>query len=295
MSASTIFQRQNEPEALLFARAFRRRYTVARRWRLARLGVSTVLGTVGVVLALLEPSTGEYVSAAAAAWLLFGRVVLDIYEQRLRRDGAQAQELFDTHVLDLPWSSGTVGPRPIGEDVRNWARRQSDTDLRDWYADTQTAQHPVDALICQRSTITWARQDHANYAQFLRWAAGGIFFFTLVLGLALELTLSDYLLRLGLPMLPALLDIADIARANSQVAQSKTRLESQATSLLERAETTGTPPTVGDCRQLQDGIYTTRLLPGVPNWMYWFTRKDRQQNMESVARAQVQRLPTALR
>lgn len=118
MSATTIFHRQNQDDALLYARAFRRRCAVARRWRLARLGVSVVLGTVGVVLALLEPSTGEYISAVAAAWLLFGRAVLNMHEQHLRRDGAQAQELFDIKVLDLPWSPGIVGARPIGEDVR---------------------------------------------------------------------------------------------------------------------------------------------------------------------------------
>ncbi len=37
------------------------------------------------------------------------------------------------------------------------------------------------------------------------------------------------------------------------------------------------------------------MLPGVPHWMYWFTRKDRQQNMESVVHDQVERLPEALR
>jgi hypothetical protein len=295
MSATTIFQRQNQDDALLYARAFRRRYAVARRFRLARLGVSIVLGTVGVLLALLEPSTGEYVSAVAAAWLLFGRAVLTGYEERLRRDGAQAQELFDTKVLDLPWSLGIVGARPIGEDVCNWARRQDDKNLRDWYANTGTAKPPVDALICQRSTITWARQDHAAYAQVLRWTAGVIFLLTIVLGLLLDLSLGEYLLRLGLPMLPAVLDILDIAQANSQVARAKVRLEGQATSLLEHASVTDTPPTVGECRQLQDGIYATRLLPGVPNWMYWFTRKVRQKNMEDTVLDQVRSLPAALR
>jgi len=55
------------------------------------------------------------------------------------------------------------------------------------------------------------------------------------------------------------------------------------------------PSTVAECRQLQDGIYATRLLPGVPSWMYRFTRGCRQENMESVVRNQVERLPAALR
>lgn len=46
MSATTIVQWQNYGDALLYALAFRRRYAVARRCRFARLGLSTLLGTV---------------------------------------------------------------------------------------------------------------------------------------------------------------------------------------------------------------------------------------------------------
>jgi hypothetical protein len=95
--------------------------------------------------------------------------------------------------------------------------------------------------------------------------------------------------------LPAVLEVLDTAHANSQVAHAKIRREGEARSLLEHAENTGLPPTVDDCRQLQDGIYATRLLPGVPNWMYWFTRNARQQNMEDSVLKQVQRLPVGLR
>ncbi len=48
MSASTIFERQNEPEALLFARAFRRRYAVRAALAPGSPGRQHRLGTVGV-------------------------------------------------------------------------------------------------------------------------------------------------------------------------------------------------------------------------------------------------------
>lgn len=295
MTATSIFDRQNELEALGLARAFRRRYAVARRWRLLRVGVGLLIGTVGVLLALLEPSTEEYVSAIAAAWLVFGRTVLDGYEERQRRRGALAQELFDTQVFDLPWSPSAVGARPAPEDVRNWGRRERDEGLRDWYAATHPARHPVDVLLCQRSIITWARQDHATYAHLLRWAAGVAFVATLVIGVVLGLSLGEYLLRLGVPVLPACLDVLDIAKANAQVANTKRRLERRADELLECARMSETPPTIAECRELQDGIYATRLLPGVPNWIYVITRRERQRNMEDTVGQQASTLPAALR
>jgi hypothetical protein len=295
LTAGSIFERQNQPDALALAKAFRRRYAIARRWRRLRVAAGLLIATAGVLLALLEPSTEEYVSAIAAGWAVFGRTVLDGYEQRQRHCGAVAQELFDTEVFNLPWSPSAVGSRPAPEDVRNWARGQSDERLHDWYGDARPARHPVDVLLCQRSIITWARQDHATYAHLLRWAAGIAFIATLIIGVILDLSLGEYLLRLGVPVLPACLDVLDIAKANAQVATTKRRLEQQADALLTRARTAATPPTIAECRELQDGIYATRLMAGVPNWMYAITRSKRQQNMEDTVGHQASALPAALR
>src|SRR4051812_33699364 len=111
MTAGSVFERQNRPDALRLGRAFRRRYAIARRWRLLRVGGGLVIGTVGVVLAMIEPSTGEYISAIAAAWIVLSRTVLDRHERGERRCGAIAQELFDTEVFVLPWSASAVGTR----------------------------------------------------------------------------------------------------------------------------------------------------------------------------------------
>jgi hypothetical protein len=52
---------------------------------------------------------------------------------------------------------------------------------------------------------------------------------------------------------------------------------------------------VHECRGLQDEIYATRRVLGVPDWFYRLTRKRRQRNMQDVATEQVQRLPATLR
>lgn len=295
VTATSIFERQNTPDALVIARAFRRRYTLARRWRLMSVGVGLLIGTLGVLVALLVPGTSDYVSATAAAWIVFSRTVLAANEQRQRRHGATAHELFDTEVFRLPWSSSVARDQPAPEDVRNWGRKQSEEGLQDWYSDARPARHPVDVLLCQRSTITWARQDHSTYAQLLRWTVGVGLVGTVILGVNLDLSLGQYLLRLGIPVLPAALDVLDIAKTNAEVAAAKTRLEKEADALLRRACTTATPPTVTECRDLQNGIYGTRLRPGVPDYVYKITRARRQENMDETVHMQVLSLPASLR
>lgn len=295
MTGTSIYERQNQPPALIAARAFRRRYAIARRWRLLRVGVGLALGSLGILVALLWDSSSDYVAAAAAGWLVFGRAILEAQESRERRHGVAAQERFDTYVFGLPWSSSVAGPQPAPEDLRDWGRKQSEDGLRDWYANARPAQHPTDVLLCQRSVITWARQDNTTYAHLLRWAVGVWLVLTLVLGVALDLSLGEYLLRLGIPALPAALDVLEIAKGSSKVAELKARLERDADALLSAAQASAIPPSVAQCRDLQNGIYASRLLPGVPDWMYKLTRDQRQGNMEHAVRSQVDSLPAALR
>jgi hypothetical protein len=295
VTSTSVQERQNKPAALRAARAFRRRYVLAKRWHVLRLGVGVLLGTAGLVLALLDRSTGDYLAAAAAVWIVLSRTVLLRQETHAQDDGALAQEVFDTKVLDLPWNATTAGPEPAPEDIRNWGEHQSEDEMRDWYADVRPARHPVDALICQRASVTWARQDHAPYAQILRVAVVTVVVGTLVLGVALGLSLGEYLLSLGLPVLPAMLDILDIANGNEVLGYSRARLAHEADRLYAEARTTGTAPSIQDCRSLQDEIYTTRRIMGVPSWFYRLTRHRRQRNMDEVTQEQVSNLPASLR
>lgn len=295
MTPASIQERQNQPIALRAARAFRRRYTLAKRWRVLRLGIGVLIGTVGVVLALLDRSTSDYLAAIAAGWIVLSRTLLLELERRAQGAGALAQEVFDTEVLSLPWNATAAGPEPAPEDLRNWGEHETDAELRNWYADVRSATHPIDALICQRASVTWARQDHATYAQILRIAASTAFAATLVLGVALNLGLGEYLLRLGLPILPAVLDILDVANDNAALGRSRARLAREADRIYSDACATGKAPAIQECRGLQDAIYATRRVMGVPSWFYRSTRQRRQRNMDEITREQVHRLPASLR
>jgi SMODS-associating 4TM effector domain len=293
--AAEISRRQNGASALRAARAFRRRYTLARHWRMVRFAGSALIGIVGIVLALFGPvSSAEYIGAIGAAWLLGSRIVMRPNERRLQAEGALAQEIFDTEVFDLPWNRARAGRPPAIEDLRNWGRHQNEEDLRDWYPDTAGAHHPVDALICQRAIVTWARQDHQTYARLLRGAAAVIGLAIIVLALCLGLTLGEFLLRLGLPYLPLAFEILDVGDQNSRLGELKLRLEEDADILFAEA-VAGKLPMPDACRQLQDEIFVSRRGVGIPNWFYRVTRNERQENMEEVAAAMVAALPPSLK
>lgn len=291
----SIAERQNGAGMLRAARAFRRRYAIARRWRALRLGVGILIGTAGVLVVLVNESASQYVAASAAAWLALSRTVLLGLERRQQDAGARAQEVFDVGVFGLPWASALAGDRPAPEDLRNWGERQDAGEVRDWYPDVRPAQHPIDTLLCQRASLAWARQDHAAYSTTLRWAVGAGFTLTAILGLLLDLSLADYLLFLGLPILPAALEVLEVADENTELAESRGRLQRRTDLLFDDACNAGTSPSAADCREIQNGVYWSRRLAGVPGWFHRLTKQRRQRNMGEAAREQVERLPASLR
>lgn len=294
MSSSPILSRQNSPVALRSARAFRRRYRTAKLWHAARLGGGVSIAVVGVLLALVERSTSNYVAAVAAAWVVLSRMVFTVREKEAQRQGAQAQEVFDTVAFTLPWRDSLVGAPPATEDLRDWGRRQKEDGLRDWYSDAP-AQHPLDVLITQRATLQWAGRDHRDYARVVRGAALLVLGATVVIAVVSNMEVGEYLLRLGLPVMPAVLDMLDVANRNKHLSETRGALAARADGLYQRARVTGHPPTSGEVRDLQDGLYVSRCSMGVPGWLYRLTRKRRQGNMEQVTFEQARALPAALR
>lgn len=291
----SIPERQNEAGALRTARAFRRRYALAGRWRVLRVAVSLILGTAGVVLSAAVHETTDYVAAAAGLWILLSRTILSSQEQAEQDRGALAQEMFDTRVFDLPWSTLVCGSPPGPEDIRCWGERQSGDGLRDWYPDVAAVQRPVDVVICQRSSVTWARQDHATYARVLRVAVAAGFAATIIGGVAFDLTLGEYLLHLGLPVLPAAIDVLEMAGASSELSQRRGLIELRTNDLLEQASSHAALPTVGDVRLVQDAVFAARRLGRVPQWFYKLTRERRERNMRDAAQELIDGLPAALR
>lgn len=293
MSHSPIRDRQNTADALKVARAFHGRYRAAKLWHAARLGGGVTIGVLGLLLALIERSTSDYVAAVAAGWLVLSRLVFIVQERQAQMDGARAQEVFDTNVFELPWRTSLVGAHPDPEDLNDWAGRQPENNLRDWYSDAP-AVHPVDVLISQRATLKWAKKDHSDYARYLRFGAYIVFGATIVTGLVASMGLGEYLLRLGLPAMPAVLDMVDVANDNRSLGKSRGVLAERADALYNRARVGGAVPAVTEARDLQDGIFVSRTNMGVPGWFYSLTRERRQRNMEQVTLEQARALPVHL-
>jgi hypothetical protein len=205
------------------------------------------------------------------------------------------QELFDCELFGIGWNGALAGRRPAPEEIHDWAEKQGENGLRGWYADVSLARPLLDALLCQRSSVVWGRRNHEIYSLVVVTLGIAWLIFELALGVLLELSISQFLVRLFLPSLPALLLAGDIYDVHRAQAMEKAVLESRIDEVWESSLSTGRTPERGTIRQIQDRVFELRLGPRPPTALYRRRRQRDQAAMEAAVEERVGELPASLR
>lgn len=264
-----IAARQNEPVHMRLLRAKKYRHDIADRW--ANLNVAGTIGFAVLVpvIAMIWPGTAAWLSAAAAGWLVLGRSLFRRFEQASADLGIRYQEEFETSVFSLPWNTALANERPrtdaIVDDARRARRAQSQ---RDWFADDGATPRPADLLLAHLESALWGRRNHHLYARWLNILAAVIATAGILVAVVAGLSVTDYLIRLLFPSLPALQDALFLADEHRKTSSAKAQLESQIIQLLETLAAGG-HVTEADCRSLQDAAYTVRRgSPSMPTWFF---------------------------
>lgn len=286
--SARITQRQDEPEHLQRLLAYSRYYQIAHRWRRTRAFGTFVLASVGPVISLFLPATTDLVAAISAGWLVLGRTLLTVMEQRSTLDAVRVHELYDTRLFHLPWNAALAGRRPSPDDIAAAARHiTDDTKYRNWYSiDLSNTAWPADVLLCQRQSMVWSRQDHRAYAATILIAGITWFLIGVIIALVRDLSLASYLIKIFLPSAPAFLDTVELARQHSQHATSRQQVEDKINDLWEAHRAHLDTLTHAACREIQDSAYLLRRDgPRVPNLFYQLRRKSSEANTQAGAQA----------
>jgi hypothetical protein len=234
----------------------------------------------GPLLILFRPETQAALGAAAGAWLFISRLILRPIVNRLIERGALALEQFDCFVLRLPWNRA-YGPALAEEEVIGSAARASYSGK--WYPDVSTAPRRIAVLICQRSNVVWSRRQHDLYANIVSSAAFTWLLAGIVIASATAITLDAYLITVGLPSLPALLDALEIRIANTDTARKRRQLEHALDAALAEPSA-GNSDDESMLRSMQDQILEfRRTSPLIPQLLYRWLRK--RYNLETQAAA----------
>ncbi|CAL9667147.1 hypothetical protein SUDANB176_07282 [Streptomyces sp. enrichment culture] len=204
------------------------------------------------------PDASAALAVAAALWTVAGRTVLDAWCQKQNLRAARAQELHDTGLFRLPWSTGLAGSRKAAvEDVAAPGDTGDDRN-RDWYEHVPVVPWPLDVLACQEQDLIFARRNHRAYGKVLRGAVAVVITGAVGLVLIKEPSVNEFLVQLFVPLAPALLDLVELPRRHEAAARSPEDAEADVDELWNR-HADGEALTAADCRSVQNSIWNSRI------------------------------------
>lgn len=299
-----IIQLQDQPDQLQLMRARRQTYYRAMRWMLLQFILTVAMPIAGEVTGLIAPPVRPYVAILALALGALDVVILDRAQTRLLKVAAKLQEQFDCIVLHLPWNGFAVGPKLDAEDVHEAARayaRRGGTDdaLKGWYP-AVVAQAPLHLarLICQRTNLWYDGKLRRRYGGIVLTAGWILFGALFVAGLALKLSLTDFVVTILVPAAPFLTWVTRERHRQSDTADQLDAIRQAETALWTEACAGQCAPEhcLARSREFQDAIYARRAgSPLIFPFIYWIMRSDLEDQMNAGAEQRMRELGLTLK
>jgi len=273
--------RQNSNSALRFLGAQEALYSTAKQWQGWQFFLLVPVTIVLSVAALWHPGLKSYIALYGLSMTLLDSVVVRPKIGRLRKEGAQIQELFDCNVLEIDWNRFRIARRPETELVEeNYARFLSrggaNTQIKDWYPQC-VANVPIGfaRIICQRQNCWWDAKLRRRYAVVVVATVTLTTFIAFVVSLFGGLTLEKFVLLVLAPLLPIWSVGLHQYSEHKEAADSGFRLKELSEELWEAAITSDNDPSEHESRELQDSILDHRSRS--PLLFDWFYSKHRTQ------------------
>ncbi len=275
-TGTSILARQNDPELLHFLKAASVSHRRAQRLTSAHILLSALLAGLGVA-GVFAPALKTPGTLLGLVWALAYAAGARLWAVGEMRRAALFQEMFDVHILRLPWNTVLAGgDAPPAHEVGRVARRYRAPEslMRDYFFEATRLGRPLDVLACQMQCLGWGSRVRRRYAAAVSWAlllwgAAGV-----GLGLARSLSVSDLLLHWFVPSLGLILLGFETAVSQRDTAAAREHAQKVLMDAMRMHVSRGRPaedhPTLLQlARQIQDVLLQTRLRQTrVPNWFF---------------------------
>ena len=287
-SSRLIATAQNSPAALRLLLAQRRLYSRAKRWAFMRtIGISGV-AVAAPLVTYFVPSASVGMGAVAGAWIFVSRTWFVRVERSYAARGADVQEQFDSLVFSMPQlalRAPRVTPEEISDLVGDDSTALASADrerLKDWYpVDDQLPGH-ISIAIAQRANAAYSERLLNANANVWLLMTGAWSLLAAVLGVSLGLGLSDFLLGVALPLLPALLDVFEQWDSTRSAGRERRAIADGIERRIRRVD--GDAVTGQDLLIWQDQLYDLRRrAPQIPDLVYTGTRRRNELAMTAAA------------
>ncbi|MFS0906314.1 S-4TM family putative pore-forming effector [Priestia aryabhattai] len=269
-----MLNKQNTPEFIRLLAAMRVSYNCAKNVRTIRTAFTVLLAMLGIYCAYKNPQWKTYISLIGLLWILL-RIKFQEFEKAKVKTGAIIQEQFDTRLFNLPWNI-YLGNDEIGfEDIERLNRKfkGKQSDLTNWYVTLESKDHLYNVLLAQRMNLIWDADLRSTYSKLVKTLFYLYVFFLIVVGIKLNLSLTNFLLYLTIPSITLLNHLYETYKAHEKKALEIKKVEKHVNKILEKGNHSAI--NIVTCRQIQDMVFLKRTDPNlIPNILHRLKKKS---------------------
>ena len=281
-----IGSRQNSPENLKLLAAQRVFYSRAKKIAAVQAWMAGVCPVFGAVLTALRPEADVWAALIGVGAALADTAWLDPRQAEYRKCGANAQEAFDSAVLQIGTNEALKGACPTHEEIHEAAKQNVGSktgSLVDWYPKKATELSLAQGrLICQRTNLWWDSELRRRYRGRVIACVGFVSVFAVCVGLAEQWTIRRLVLAVGAPLFPAVMWAIRECKRQKDAAAELDRLRGYTEQLWDRvSNNTISEEELTQCsRNLQDAILVGRRERAVVfDWIYRRLRRQHEEQM----------------
>ncbi|QZD72625.1 S-4TM family putative pore-forming effector [Pseudomonas sp. 3-2] len=299
-----IKNKQNTPENIQKIAAFRRLYSIAKKYNNGYIMLNVVMMTVLTFLSIglnseelakyfnfQQRDYSNWLAVASIIVLTIDKLIIGEKIDSTRELAAKIQEKFDREIFNLGWNSALAGSQPRSEDIVKhgewYLRKHTDAKLRDWYAvKSDAVQHKFQILICQNSSLYWdaSLRKKINYIVLIF----GILIFAaaLILCFAFDLSASAIVTNLTALLGPTLDYGYNTLKENkTSISNSERLLECLDQSLTNAAQNQNDSEIYKSIEAIQDQLYVKRKSDWlIPDFFYKILRNPDENIMRLTTR-----------
>lgn len=289
-----IKDKQNTYENIQKIAAFRRLYSIAKKYNNGYVMLNVVTMTVLTFLSIglnseelakyfnfQQRDYSNWLAVASIIVLTIDKLIIGEKIDSTRELAAKVQEKFDREIFNLGWNSALAGSPPRIEDIVKhgewYLRKNTDAKLRDWYAvECDAVQHKFQILICQNASLYWdaSLRKKINYAVLIF----GILIFAaaLILCFAFDLSTSAIVTNLT-ALLGPILDYGynTLKENKASISNSERLLECLDQSLTNAVQNHNDTEIYKSIEAIQDQLYVKRKSDWlIPDFFYKILRNS---------------------
>lgn len=277
-----IFAAQNTVESRRLVSAQARMYSEAKKLFFGRILAVVVFAIAAMATAAIWPEARTVVGGGGGVLLFVASFLAEGLEKRRRLCAAATQELFDTHIYQIPWN-GLHASHPSRAAIAQASSRYTGNRDMDWYDDTGETERPFDILICQATNLGWGSTMHRIWGWVLACVTILSVGVLLLVWFSLKLSPTDALVALVIPSLAPLKEVMNLIKANFENAATKEATERAINEMWEDGmRNPESKPSEQSIRDVQNRILSLRQSNQyVPDWLDSIFHKRNEAAMRS--------------